>query len=206
MKMTMLVPLSLLCVLAGCATRPTANRGPAACCATEVASVTPLPDKSIYQLDSHWTNDAGRSLRLDALQGRVQVVALFFTSCNYACPLLVHDMQRIEAALPEAMRHHIGWTLVTLDTERDTPSALHAYRTARQLPERWTLLRSTPDDTLELAALLGVKFKREATGQFAHSNLITLLDERGEIMHQLVGLNQDVSETVRIILTRVRHE
>ena len=65
--------------------------------------------------------------------------------------------------------------------------------------ERWTLLRGSPDDTLELAALLGVKFKREAGGQFAHSNLITVLDERGEIIQQVVGLNQDINETVRQI-------
>jgi protein SCO1/2 len=111
-------------------------------------------------------------------------------------------MKRIEAALPKSVREHAGFTLVTIDTERDSPAALHSYRAAHKLPtDRWTLLHGTPDDTLELAALLGVKFKREATGQFAHSNLITILNEEGEIIHQLVGLNQDVGETVKRITT-----
>lgn len=51
-------------------------------------------------------------------------------------------------------------------------------------------------DTLELALVLGVKFKREASSQFAHSNLITVLNGQGEIVHQLVGLNQEIEETV----------
>jgi protein SCO1 len=135
-------------------------------------------------------------VQLSGLRGRPQVVVLFFASCTAACPILVHDLQRIEAALPEAARDHAHFTLVTIDTERDTPEALHAFRQSRHLPEaRWTLLRGAPDDTLELAALLGVKYKREASGQFAHSNLITLLSDSGEILHQLAGLNQDVKET-----------
>ena len=170
---------------------------------------TSFTDKSLYQLDSTWTNDLGQSLKLGQLQGRVQVVAMFFTSCNYACPLIVHDMERIDSALPSDVRGNVGFTLMTIDTVRDTPAALHAYRTVHKLPENsWTLLHGTPDDTLEFAALLGVKFKREykieATGQFAHSNLITVLNERGEIIHQLVGLNQDLQDTVKRVVRAAR--
>jgi hypothetical protein len=112
--------------------------------------------------------------------------------------IIVHDMNRIEAALPNSVRGKVGFTLITLDTERDTPAALHAYRATRKLPaDRWTLLHGAPDDTLELAALLGVKFKREASGQFAHSNLITVLNGQGEVVHQVAGLNQDIQETVK---------
>ena len=38
------------------------------------------------------------------------------------------------------------------------------------------------------------------SGQFAHSNLITILNSEGEIIHQLVGLNQDIQETVKRIV------
>jgi protein SCO1/2 len=170
------------------------------CCATNVEVPGGFTDKSLYQLDSTWTNDAGRPIQLGVLQGRVQVVAMFFARCTYACPIIVHDMKRIEAALPATLRAKTGFTLITIDTERDTPAALHAYRGSHNLPtDRWTLLHGSPDDTLELAALLGVKFKREASGQFAHSNLITILNEGGEIIHQLTGLNQDVSETAKKI-------
>ncbi len=177
-----------------------AHGGKPICCATNLASTVPFTDKSLYQLESTWTNDLGHAVKLAELHVRVQVVAMFFASCTYACPVIVQDLKRIEAGLPKDLRAKVGFTLVTMDTERDTPSALHSYRAARKLPQdRWTLLRGTPDDTLELAALLGVKFRRESTGQFSHSNLITILNEQGEIIHQIAGLNQDMDEALRPI-------
>ena len=195
--------LALVLLASSCATssRDASSAGKTSCCATNDEPSAGFTDQSLYQLDSTWTNDAGQPFKLGALQGRVQLVAMFFASCTYACPVIVHDMQRIEAALPKETRAKVGFTLITIDTERDTPEALHAYRAAHQLSaNRWALLHGTSDDTLELAALLGVKFKRETTGQFAHSNLITILNEQGEIIHQLVGLNQDIQETVKRIV------
>src|SRR5688500_12319389 len=54
-----------------------------------------LSDNSLFHLDSTWTNDAARPLKLLSLQGRPLVVTMFFSSCAYACPILVHDMKRI---------------------------------------------------------------------------------------------------------------
>ena len=50
-----------------------------------------------------------------------------------------------------------------------------------------------------MAALLGVKFKENAARQFAHSNIITILNAQGEIVHQQIGLNQDIQETIRLL-------
>ncbi len=196
----LLLPLAVLAVSCATLSRDEASTGKPSCCATNAETSAAFTDKSLYQLDSTWTNDANHCLKLGKLQGRVQVVAMFFASCTYACPIIVHDMKRIEAALPESVRAKVDFTLVTIDTERDSPEALHSYRASHKLPVgRCTLLQGTADDTLELAALLGVKFKREASGQFAHSNLITVLNEKGEIIHQIAGLNQDVGETVKRI-------
>src|SRR5262245_37699002 len=101
---------------------------------------------------------------------------MFFANCEYACPILVHDMKRIEAALPENLRANVGFVLVSFDGDRDTPVALAQYRKNHGLAANWTLLRGTPDDVLELGLLLGVKFKKDFRGQFAHSNVITVLD------------------------------
>lgn len=201
----LLLPLAVLATACTPASRHSASAGKPPCCATNTEPSAAFTDASLYQLDSTWTNDAGQPVPLGSLHGRVQVVAMFFTSCTYACPILLHDLRRIEAALPEDVRARTSFTLITLDPERDTPAVLHTYRNAHRLPAaRWTLLRASADDTLELAALLGVKFKREASGQFAHSNLITLLNARGEILHQLVGLNQDVSEAVTHIASATK--
>jgi hypothetical protein len=39
----------------------------------------------------------------------------------------------------------------------------------------------------------------EARGQFAHSNVITVLNPAGEIVHQQIGFNQDVAATIKAI-------
>jgi len=189
-----MVVLGAVLFTAGCRSTPT----PACCAKAEPAAA--FSDKSLYQTEAKWTTDAGKQIKLADLKDRPQVVVMFFASCQYACPILVHDLRKIEAALPLAARTQVGFTLVTIDPRRDTPEALANFRAMRVLPAAtWTLLHGTSDDILELAALLGVKYKEEANGQFAHSNLITVLNGEGEIVHQLVGLGQNLDATVKAI-------
>lgn len=173
------------------------------CCRREEPVARPT-DASLYLLDSEWTSDTGRRLRLGVLHGRPLLVAMFFTTCEYACPVLVHDLKRIEEALPSAQRPEVDFLLVSLDPERDTPAALRAYRAAKGLgKEHWTLLTGSAEDVRELAALLGVNYKRDARGQFAHSNVITLLNRDGEVAYQLAGLNQDRGGLLKAVAAAV---
>jgi len=196
--------LAAISLASGCATDRSKPAAMASWCAANLqpaaAPVAALPGKSIYQIDSTWINDAGQPFKLAMLRGRPQVVAMFFTSCENACPITVSDMKRIEAALPKALRAYVGFALVSFDPERDTTAALHAYRLRRGLdPTRWTLLRGEPADVAELAARVGMKYKYGARGQFAHSNIITVLNPDGEIIHQQIGLNQNIEETVAMV-------
>lgn len=170
------------------------------CCQKELAPGKPLTDGSIYQLESKWTSDVGREIRLGVLRGKPQVLVMFFARCEFACPILLHDLKKIEAALPEELRDQVGFTLVTFDVQNDTVEALHKFREAQALsPKRWTLLRGRPDDVRELAALLGINYRQDARGQFAHSNLITILDREGEIVQQVKGLNNSPDEAVKVL-------
>ena len=160
----------------------------------------PLTDRSLYQLDSAWTSDVGREVQLGVLRGRVQVVAMFFAQCEYACPIIVENMRAIERALPAALRDRVDFLLVSFDTERDTPAVLRAYRAKMKLaPAHWTLLRGGADDVRELAALLGINYQRDARGQFSHSNVITVLNAEGEVAFQQAGLNKDRQESIAAI-------
>ena len=55
--------LSLASTLAGCAT----HHDIAPCCAKEVAAGRTVSDRSIYQLESSWTNDVGSAVKLEGL-------------------------------------------------------------------------------------------------------------------------------------------
>lgn len=202
---TRLVPVlsaAVLCLFASCAagTSSTNRASAKPPCCQELKPGAAYSDRSLYQLDSEWTSDVGRKIKLGVFEGRPQVVALFFTHCEYACPIIVNDLRRIEAALPQKLRDRVDFLLITIDTERDTPEVLHAYRESRKLPvAHWSLLHGGAEDVRELAALLGVNYRKDARGQYAHSNVLTLLNARGEIVRQLNGLNQDVAPIVQTI-------
>ena len=89
--------------------------------------MSPPTDQSLYQVDSVWISDVGRNIPLGVLRGRPQVMALFFTHCEFACPLIVHDLKSIQDALPARVRDQVDFVLVSLDPDRDTPEVLAAY-------------------------------------------------------------------------------
>jgi protein SCO1/2 len=191
-------PRLIVTALFGLAAIALAEEKPPCCRQTLPAGAA--TDQSLYQLDSVWTSDVGREVKLGVLRGRVQVVAMFFTSCEYACPIIVEDMKRIERALPAALRGRVDFLLVSFDSERDTPEALRAFRDNRKLAvAHWTLLRGREDDVRELAALLGINYQRDARGQFAHSNVIHVFNREGEVIAQQAGLNQDGAGIVKTI-------
>lgn len=172
-----------------------------ACCAQPaLAADGPLSDRSLYQLGATWRNDAGEPVTLASLRGRPVVIAMFFASCSYACPVLVNDLRRLREHLTADDRARTQFVLVSFDTERDTPEALRGFRERMGLEESsWTLLRGDPADVQELAMLLGVKYKRDAQGEYAHSNVFTVLNAGGEIVQQTPGLQTEISEAARAI-------
>lgn len=173
-----------------------------ACC--EALEAAPFSKNSLYQADVAFTTDAGRAFRLGELRGRPVVLTMFFASCGYACPLLVGDIETIRAKLPAEARDRAVFVLVSFDTVRDTPAALAAYRARRGLDAQWTLLHGTDDSVRELAALLGVKYQQAADGMFSHSNLVTILNAQGEIIHQRTGLKGGLDEAAAAVAKLAR--
>ena len=179
--------------------KPAAKDAKPPCCRVALDLGKPT-DKSLYLLDSTWTSDVERQIKLGALRGRPQIVALFFTHCEYACPILVGELKAIEGRLPPEVLGKVDFLLVSIDSKRDTPAELAVFREKRQLArERWTLLRGGADDVRELAALLGVNYVEDSRGQFAHSNIITLLNAEGEVAFQHAGLKQDPATLIAAI-------
>jgi len=157
---------------------------PGADAATSVAPA-PASDLSIYQLESEWTDQHGRTRQLAELRGRPQAIAMVYTHCGSACPRIVGDLKRLEAEFPE-----LGLVLVSIDPERDSPGRLHEFATGSGLGERWTLLNGDDGALMELAAVLGVRYRRVSDTEFMHSNLITVLDTAGVIAYRQEGLGE----------------
>jgi len=169
--------------------------GTKSCCA-EVEGGKPS-DSSIYQLESVWKTESGKETTLNSLKGKKQIMAMIFTSCTYACPLILNDLKKIESALDH---DEADFLLISIDPARDTPEALTAYAKNNKLElKKWRLLTGDETGISELAAVLGFKYKKEPDGSFSHSNIINVFDENGEVEYQHFGLNQDVHDVIEAV-------
>lgn len=183
--------LALLALLAAC------GRGPAG---VPRATVQPS-DFSVYDVQAPWTDAAGQARPLRSLAGRVQVVAMTYTHCAHTCPMIVAEFKQLEASLTPAESGRVGFVLFSLDPAGDTPARLAEYaKTARLSTERWTLLTSNDEQVRELAALLAIRYRPEAAGQFSHSNTYFVLDAQGRVIYRRDGLEGGVDEP----LARIR--
>ncbi len=114
---------------------------------------------------------------------------MFYGNCMSACPVLLRDAELIEKALPETDRARTHFLMVTFDPEHDTPERMAAYAAEKGLDrERWSFLTADERAVRRLAGALGVRYRPDGAGGFAHTNLITVLDEGGVVATQLEGL------------------
>ncbi len=157
-------------------------------------------DESIYNVTSSWQDQNGNTVTLSSLQGKVQVLAMVYTHCEYACPRILADMKRVRDGLSEDVLEHTNFTIVSIDPARDTPGRLKQFADENNLTDQqWTLLHGNDGNILELAAMLGFKYKRISDTDFTHSNLITVLSKEGEIAYQRNQLVDQPKETIKQI-------
>lgn len=162
------------------------------CVAALIASAEVLPENSIYQLDNEWHTATEQPFQLKQLQGKRQVVAMIYTHCHHACPVIVHSMKTLEKQLTAEEKQSIGFTLISFTPETDTPEVLQAYAKQFDLGDNWTLLRGTDAQVRTFANVIGMKYKIQADGSVDHASTLTLLDKNGVILATLRGVEDEV--------------
>jgi len=167
--------------------------------AHEQLSAGKISDFSVFHLESRWLNHENEPKTLSqALAGKPTVGAMVYTSCEHACPLIVNDMMKIARELGESAAD-VQFTLFSMDPERDTPKKLKIYRQDQQLGQ-WDLYAPEfAGSELELAISLGIRIKPLASGDFAHSNVIFVLNSEGEAVHQQNGLGLPPDDSVAAV-------
>ncbi|GAB2490848.1 SCO family protein [Arenimonas alkanexedens] len=142
-----------------------------------------LPDDSLYLLEDRFSDQSGDAFVLADRRGEPQLVAMFYTSCRYICPLIVDSAKGVEHGLTPEQRARLGILLVSLDPARDDTEALAAIAQKRKLdPARWTLARTETSGVRRIAALLGIRYRALADGEFNHSSALVLLDAEGRVL------------------------
>ncbi len=146
-------------------------------------AAAPLPKDSVYQLQLPLTDQDGKTADWGRHRGQPQVVAMFYTSCQHTCPLIIDSGKAVQHALAPAELAKVGILLVSIDPRRDTPAALMAVAKARRLdPAHWSLASPRAGDVRSAAGLLGVRYRQLADGDFNHTSALLLLDRDGRIV------------------------
>ena len=159
-----------------------------------------LPELSIYHLPSEWTTNNYETIELKSLKGKVVVTVMIYTSCKAACPRLIADMQNILEKLNNVDPKKLVMLLISIDPKTDTPEHLNAFAKENKMDQApWLFLRGSASNTREFAAVLGMKYKKISPLDFSHSNLISVFNAEGELVHQQEGLTVNNEETVKTI-------
>lgn len=154
-----------------------------------------VENRSVLGLESVWTNHDGKRVPFPEFKGSVRLFTMVYTGCEYACPLTVEALQRILRAVPSGARKRVKIDLFSFDSEKDTPAALKGYLQKKKLdPKQWTLYHGDADAVRELAAALGVTYKRISDVDFSHTTVLSVIDSNGVIRTQKNGFKGPVDE------------
>ncbi|MBP9794168.1 MAG: SCO family protein, partial [Flavobacterium sp.] len=67
----------------------------------------------------------------------------------------------------------------------------------------WTFLQGNVNTVQEFANVLAVKYKKISPMDFSHSNIISVFNKNGELVHQQEGLGVNNENTVAKIIETV---
>jgi len=168
---------------------------------SKIKETDEISDLSIYNLPSQWKTQHNTEIELKDLKGNVVVMVMIYTTCQSACPRLVADMRGIEAKIPADQKNKVKLVMVSIDPKTDTPARLKEFSVENEMEtDQWVFLTGSESDTREFAAVLAVNYKQISPMDFSHSNIISVFDQQGELVHQKEGLGVNHEATVSKIL------
>jgi protein SCO1/2 len=151
------------------------------------------------------TKQDGKRLALTELRGKVLAITFIFASCADTCPLLTAKMVGIQNQLGAAFGPQVNFVSITVDPERDTPEVLKRYAEAHHANSTgWSFLTGTPAEIREVAKRYGIYYKKTARGDVDHTFLTSLVDRKGTLRVQYMGVKFNPDEMLRDLQSLVR--
>jgi protein SCO1 len=151
------------------------------------------------------TTPDGTRLALPDLRGKVVAVTFIYASCADTCPLLTAKMAGLQNRLGPEFGRRVFFVSITVDPERDTPGALRHYARAHGAdPAGWAFLTGAPVEIRDVARRYGVFYEKKARGDADHTFLTSLVDRRGTLRVQYLGVRWDPDEMLRDLWSLLR--
>ena len=174
-------------------------------CGATAAATGDLPGDSLYQLPIALVDQNGQGFALADRRGTPQLVSMFYTSCQYVCPLIIDTLKKTQRALPDAARARLQVLLISFDPDRDTPQRLSEVYAERQLDKNsWTLARTEPGNVRKLAAALDIQYRALANRDINHSSALVLLDSDGRIVARTDKIGEVDSDFITALKSALR--
>src|SRR5690554_2111465 len=132
--------------------------------------------------DYELTNLAGETVSLSDSEGKARLVYFFFSSCTTGCLPTTQLLSKVQEQLKEEGIFGTDAAIVsiTFDPERDTTEQLAEFSGYYDAdPSGWQFLRGEEAYSRELALEYGISVIDVGDGQFAHQNIITLVNPDG---------------------------
>jgi protein SCO1/2 len=166
--------------------------------AESLPKIKPAPEFALTQQD-------GKRLALKELRGKALAITFIFASCADTCPLLTAKMADIQNRLGSEFGTKVFFVSITVDPERDTPEVLKRYAEAHKAnPAGWAFLTGTPAEISDLAKRYGIFYKKTPRGDVDHTFLTSLIDPKGILRVQYMGVKFNPDEMLRDIQSLVK--
>ena len=144
----------------------------------------------------------GPSFSLADKRGAPMIVSMFYTSCQFVCPMLIDAIRATERKLGDSERKRLNVLLVSFDPAHDTVDVLSRTAARRQLDTlRWSLARTDDKNVRKLAAMLDIQYRALDNGDFNHSTVLILVDADGRIVGRSTDLAGADPAFVKLVKT-----
>jgi protein SCO1/2 len=172
--------------------------------AHDVSQAPPLP-KIAPAPDFKLTSQDGKQIALADLRGNVVAVTFIFTLCSATCPVLTPMMSLVQDRLGTDFGTHIAFVSITIDPERDTPDVLKLYAQMHGADvSGWSFLTGEPAVVQDVIRRYGVFASKTVDGDIEHSFLTSIIDRRGVLRVQYLGVRFDPEEFRRDLVNLLR--
>jgi protein SCO1 len=148
------------------------------------------------------TSQDGAPVTLADFRGKVVAVTFIFTMCTATCPVLTPMMSFVQDQLGADFGAKIAFVSITVDPDRDTPDVLKEYAQAFGANlTGWSFLTGTPAAIRDVTRRYGVYTSKSDNGDVEHTFLTSIVDPRGTLRVQYLGVRFDPEEFRRDLLS-----
>jgi protein SCO1/2 len=119
----------------------------------------------------------------DLIKGKIVVIDLMYTTCQYACPLETARLAQVQKILGDRVGKEIFFYSISIDPEHDTPDVLKAYMEKFHVKPGWTFLTGKKEEITYLSKRLGLYYDPS-------------VNKDGHVAYMLIG-NEETGQWLR---------